>query len=115
MNLSNSLIIACLLICHSAVAQEWVLPEGKDVPTVYFPGLACSFFTQIARYTGKQGFMTPYGEHVYCTQGIHTIKNPCLIEAESDEIEHKKPLVSSWISLCNPLVGFSVLWKNIYF
>jgi len=59
--------------------------------------------------------MTPYGEHVYCTQGIHTIKNPCLIEAESDEIEHKKPLVSSWISLCNPLVGFSVLWKNIYF
>lgn len=95
-------------------SRAWTLPENVDVPTVYFPGMGCCFFTQIARYTGPEGFITPQGERVYCTQGIHTIKNPCLIDAESDEIEHCKP-VESWISLCNPLVAFNFIWKNYYF
>jgi hypothetical protein len=95
-------------------SREWILPENIDVPTVFFPGMGCCFFTQIARYTGPEGFITPLGEHVYCTRGIHTIKNPCLIDAESDEIEHQKP-IQSWLALWNPFMAFNVIWKNYYF
>ena len=96
-------------------AHEWVLPENIDVPTVYFPGISSSFFTQIARYTGKEGFVTLNGEHVYCTKGIHTIKNPCLLEAEPDDVEHLKPLRLSWFAFCDPRVSLKVLWKKLYF
>lgn len=113
MKLKSFIMLSCLIF-GLARAHEWVLPEKVDVPTVYFPGMGCCFFTQIARYTGPEGFITPHGEHVYCTQGIHTIKNPCLIDAESDEIEHKRP-IESWFVLCNPFVALKVLWKNIYF
>lgn len=114
MKFKSLIIVFCLSLIGSLGAQEWVLPEGIDVPTVYFPGMGCCFFTQIARYTGPEGFITPYGEHVFCTQGIHTIKNPCLIDAESDEIEHLKP-IQSWFALCNPFMAFNLLWKNYYF
>lgn len=98
----------------SSQSWQWILPENIEVPTVFFPGMGCSFFTQIARYTGPQGFVTNRGEHVYCTQGIHTIQNPCLIEAEPDEIEHYKPIPLS-PALFNPLTIFNTVWKHYYF
>lgn len=115
MSFNRILFIASLLSCTGASCQEWVLPEGIEASTVYFPGMGSSFFTQIARYTGPDGFVTHAGEHVYCTQGIHTIKNPCLIEAEPDEIEHQKPADCSWLELCNPFIGLPVLWRNFHF
>jgi hypothetical protein len=101
----------------SPVAADhiWVLPKNIEVPTVYFPGINSSFFTQIARYTGKEGFITPLGEHVYCVQGIHTIKTPCLIDAELDEVEPKKRANCSWLAMFDPRVGLPIMWKNLYF
>lgn len=115
MNFNKFFIITTAFFCSVSAAHEWVLPESIDVPTVYFPGMGSSCFTQMARYTGKEGFVTPHGEHVYCVKGIHTIKTPCLIDAEPDEIEHQKAFQYSWFELCDPRVSLSLLWKNIYF
>lgn len=93
-------------LCISALvsAQEWVNPTGKQVHTVYMPGMMDSQ-KQCAKFCGPNGMMATTGERVICPDSNELIYNP-YIGKELDEIILANDDRYAWY---NPLSYISML------
>ncbi len=88
---------------------EWT--EG-NTPTIFYQGMANSQI-QLAKYTGKRGFVATTDEHVFCRKGVDLIKNP-FIGCEISEVTTRNTKLWN----LNPLSSIQYLitgfanWKN---
>lgn len=98
--------------------EDWTVPNGEPVYTVYYQGMMSSQ-TQLAKYVGRKGFVSTTGEHVTIgDKGIEVILRPW-IGKELDEVipssvaklEHLEPQDdSSQQSWMGKLINKSAQW-----